>query len=106
MTPPEKSQIPQGNSVPTDSTVVATEGILGLEQICGQSEIVSSLKLFADLFRKKGETPEHILLTGADGLGKQTIARAFAKNYCAVLHQSESKEHRRPLDLLPAVPLL
>lgn len=106
MTPPEKRTIPQGNSAPIDSTVVPMAGILGLEQICGQSEVVSSLKLFADLFKKKGETPEHILLTGADGMGKQTIARAFAKNYCAVLHQSESKELKRPYDLSALVTLL
>jgi Holliday junction resolvasome RuvABC ATP-dependent DNA helicase subunit len=76
---PEKNNPPQKHSEPVDYKNVPLADLPGLEQICGQAEAISQLKAFADWYKGKGETPEHILLTGADGMGKRTIARAFAK---------------------------
>jgi len=50
----------------------------GLDQIVGQDQAVKRLREFAAHFLRQGMAPEHILLAGADGMGKATIAKAFA----------------------------
>lgn len=53
----------------------------GLSRIIGQEEVVQRLRKFAALYTNG--RPGHVLLTGPDGMGKRTLARAFANEYCA-----------------------
>src|SRR5208283_1108289 len=99
MKPHEKWHAPQSHPGITDYMKVPTVDLLGLEHVCGQTEVISRLKTYAEMYKMKGETPEHILLTGGDGLGKRTISRAFAKSYSRGLRESESREFKRAWDL-------
>jgi len=49
-----------------------------LSEIVGQRKVVERLTAVRDLFRGRSEPAEHMLLIGVEGIGKCTIARAFA----------------------------
>jgi Holliday junction resolvasome RuvABC ATP-dependent DNA helicase subunit len=46
--------------------------------IVGQVDCVARLRAFVDFYRKNGSTPEHILIVGDEGMGKNTISTAVA----------------------------
>ena len=51
---------------------------MSLSDIIGQAEVIERLRQFGDFFASRAGTPGHILLIGEDGMGKRTIANAFA----------------------------
>jgi holliday junction DNA helicase RuvB len=53
----------------------------GLEKIVGQTAIVSRLRAVKEFFATRQKPPGHILLIGPDGIGKRTIALAFAEEF-------------------------
>jgi Holliday junction resolvasome RuvABC ATP-dependent DNA helicase subunit len=46
--------------------------------IVGQEDSIARLTAFSDFYRKNASTLEHVLILGENGMGKQTIAVAFA----------------------------
>jgi hypothetical protein len=52
----------------------------GLDRIIGQETALHRLKIQRNLFQRRGDADEHILLVGEGGMGKRTIARAFAED--------------------------
>jgi Holliday junction resolvasome RuvABC ATP-dependent DNA helicase subunit len=46
--------------------------------IAGQEDALARLNAFSEFYRKNGSKPEHILIIGDEGMGKRTIATAFA----------------------------
>jgi len=62
-------------------------------EIVGQEDVIARLKAFSDFYASSGCAPEHILITGEDGMGKRTLARAFAS------------EMRMPLQAIDATDL-
>jgi Holliday junction resolvasome RuvABC ATP-dependent DNA helicase subunit len=73
--------------------------VRGFSELVGQPECVRRLNAFGDLYASKKGVPEHILLIGADGMGKTTIARVFAKTYSSGLRESDTKEWNKLGDL-------
>jgi Holliday junction resolvasome RuvABC ATP-dependent DNA helicase subunit len=65
--------------------------VRGFPELIGQVQCIQRLKAFGDLYASKNSMPEHILLIGADGIGKATFARAFAKTYNSGLRESDTK---------------
>jgi len=54
----------------------------GFAKIIGQIDTIARLKTFAELYRSKGDaTIGHVLLVGEEGMGKRSLARAFAEEY-------------------------
>jgi Holliday junction resolvasome RuvABC ATP-dependent DNA helicase subunit len=49
-----------------------------LDNIIGQELAVTRLRQFATHFSQRGEAPDHILIVGAEGMGKRAIANAVA----------------------------
>ena len=51
----------------------------GLKKIVGQTAIVNRLEVLRNFFVSKGTAPGHLLFIGPEGMGKRTIALAFAE---------------------------
>ncbi len=50
-----------------------------LDEYIGQSKVKENLKIFLQAAKKRGESLEHVLLYGAPGLGKTTLAHVIAR---------------------------
>lgn len=72
----------------------------GFASIVGQGGAIQRLKEFAALYSQSGKPPAHVLFTGIDGLGKRTLARAFAVEYCGKYIETDARALARTGDLI------
>ena len=72
--------------------VVVPDPNLRFSDLVGQTGAVSRLRDYSAFYAKTGATPGHILVTGEDGLGKATFAKAFANERGVPWQESEAAE--------------
>jgi len=70
-----------------------------LSRIIGQTELIERLRAFAALYVATGDPPGQILFAGPDGMGKRTIAAAFAEEYGGAFNATSSSEYDRKGDV-------
>ena len=68
-------------------------------EFTGQPKIVANLKVFIEAARKRGETLDHVLLTGPPRLGKATLSHIIAREMGAKLTMSSGPVLEKPGDL-------
>jgi hypothetical protein len=71
-----------------------------LSDIVGQTQAVQRLKPLVELSRERGQPLPHILLVGAEGTGKRTLAAALANEMGASLVASASPTIQNGADLV------
>jgi Holliday junction resolvasome RuvABC ATP-dependent DNA helicase subunit len=69
-------------------------------QLVGQQEPIARMKNFAAHYVGTGAVARHILITGEDGVGKRTLARAFAREQGAKVVTTEAWALERTGDLI------
>jgi Holliday junction resolvasome RuvABC ATP-dependent DNA helicase subunit len=72
----------------------------GFGSVVGQTAPLERLRAYASLYTQSRKPPAHVLLTGIDGLGKSTMARAFAAEYCERHNETDVETLARPGDLM------
>ena len=69
------------------------------DEFTGQPKIVENLKVFIAAARGRGESLDHVLLTGPPGLGKTTLSHIIAREMGAKLVMSSGPVLEKPGDL-------
>lgn len=69
------------------------------DDFTGQKKIVDNLKVFISAARKRGESLDHVLLTGPPGLGKTTLAYIIANEMGSRLKITSGPVLEKPGDL-------
>lgn len=70
-----------------------------LEAYVGQSKVKENLKVYMNAARQRGEALEHVLLYGAPGLGKTTLAHIIANEMGGQLKMTSAPAIERSGDL-------
>lgn len=70
-----------------------------LDEFVGQVEVVENLRLAIRAAAGRGESVDHVLLSGLPGLGKTTLAHLIASESGAALHEAAAPTLQRAADL-------
>lgn len=70
-----------------------------LKDYIGQENVKDNLKIFMEAAKKRGESLEHVLLYGAPGLGKTTLAHVIAREMNANIKVTSGPAIERTGDL-------
>lgn len=71
----------------------------GFEEFYGQKKIVDNLKIFIAAAKKRGESLDHVLLTGPPGLGKTTLSFIIAHEMGSDIKITSGPVLDKPADL-------
>jgi Holliday junction DNA helicase RuvB len=69
------------------------------DEFTGQNKIVSNLKIFIQAAKQRGESLDHVLLTGPPGLGKTTLSYIISREMDAGIKVSSGPVLDKPADL-------
>lgn len=71
-----------------------------LADYVGQERIKENLKIFIEAAKKRDDALDHVLLYGAPGLGKTTMANIIARELGVKIRATSGPAIQRPIDLL------
>lgn len=92
-------QITTPKDLPEDSTLDRTLRPKSLKEYVGQEKVKHGLHIALTAAKKRKETLEHVLLHGAPGMGKTTLAHIIAKEIGSPLRVTTGPTLRRAGDL-------
>src|ERR1700693_2049175 len=87
-------------AAPPEPIVVAPRGF---RRIVGQQNVLNKLGCNFLFCMRRGAAADHMLLVGPDGMGKRTLAYAFAEEMTAKIKEIDAKKMERLGDLTAIV---
>ncbi len=72
---------------------------INFDEFVGQNKIVNNLKIWTQAAKKRGDTLDHVLLTGPPGLGKTTLSLIIAREMNASISKTSGPALEKPADL-------
>lgn len=90
---------PSTDPVRRDDDVDASLRPISFDDFTGQRKIVENLKVFIAAARGRGESLDHVLLTGPPGLGKTTLSHIIAREMQAQIKITSGPVLEKPGDL-------
>ncbi len=83
----------------TDDELEATLRPLNFDDFTGQKKIVENLRVFTAAAQQRGESLDHVLLTGPPGLGKTTLSYIIAREMKTNIKITSGPVLEKPGDL-------
>ncbi|MBC8144975.1 MAG: Holliday junction branch migration DNA helicase RuvB [bacterium] len=84
---------------PVETEVDAALRPQGFAEFVGQPKVVDNLKVFISAALKRGESLDHVLLTGPPGLGKTTLSYIISREMGAQIRTTSGPVLEKPGDL-------
>ena len=94
-----KSDYTTPDRLPTEIEFDHSLRPLSFEDFCGQENITKNLRIFMTAARQRGESLDHVLLTGPPGLGKTTLAYIIANEMGSQIRITSGPVLDKPGDL-------
>ncbi|HUL62890.1 MAG TPA: AAA family ATPase, partial [Methanocella sp.] len=97
----EEERVVSPEEIPGDSEERTFESLRPktLDDFIGQRKIKENLKVFIEAARLRGESLDHVLLSGPPGLGKTTLAHIIAREMGTNIRITSGPAIERPGDL-------
>ncbi len=94
-----KSENTKPDYFPEEKEVESALRPVSFDEFTGQKKITDNLKVFIGAALKRGESLDHVLLTGPPGLGKTTLAHIIAKEMGVKIKITSGPVLEKPGDL-------
>jgi len=95
----KRADITQPERLEQEAEIDRTLRPTSLGEFVGQQKIVENLRVFIAAARQRGESLDHVLLTGPPGLGKTTLAYIIANEMQTGLKMTSGPALEKPGDL-------
>ena len=96
---PRKSSHTSPDNLESESELDRTLRPIQFREFVGQRKIVENLTVFINAARRRGESLDHVLLTGPPGLGKTTLAHIIASEMTAQMKVTSGPALDKPYNL-------
>ena len=95
----DEERVAEVNALTADLALETVLRPQRFEEFVGQQAVVDNLQVYVEAARRRGESVDHILVSGPPGLGKTTLAGIIANEMGATMRHTTGPALEKPADL-------